>query len=127
MYFFQKIQNIVRYTILILVQISRKYLIFQHHYIVNLLCLFRKLQSIGRNTSLILVKTILRIILMKNWRTFSNKKKEKARYIIEILVQISRKYLIIKYHYSVNLMYFSQKSQNIGRYTRVILVQRRQK
>ena len=29
--FFRKLQNIVRYTILILVQTSRKYLIFKHY------------------------------------------------------------------------------------------------
>ena len=97
--FFRKLQNIVRYTILILVQTSRKYLIFGHyiqisvdillwfwykkventwffghHYCVNLMYFIQNLQNIGRHTGMILVT-----------------RQNICRYTIVILVQVSQK------------------------------------
>ena len=96
--FFKKVQNIVRFTIVIFVQISQKYLIFEHHYSVILMYLFRKLQS--RYTMVILVQTSQKYLIFGhhyiiNLRNFFQKIQNVRGYSIVILVQISRKYLFL--------------------------------
>ena len=100
MYFFENLQNIGRYTSVILVHTSGKYLMLEQHYSVNF---SQKLQNIGRFISVSAVQKSRKYLIFEHqtWKI--------SQHSCLILVQISRKYLIFGPHYSVNLIYVPQK------------------
>ena len=81
---------------MILVQISQKYLNFEHQYGVILMYVFRELQSL--HTIVILVQTSQKYLIFGHhyiihFRNFLLKIKNVHGYSSVILVQISQKYL----------------------------------
>ena len=153
MYIFQQLQNIARYTgvilvkkskihgiwlsiyckfyvlfptitkyrsiyIVILVQISRKYLISEHQFRVNLIYFILKLQNIGLyfcDFGKIMSK------IPNFWASFYRKfevlfqkLQNIVRYTIVLLVDTSRKYLILNIILGKSLYIFCNKLRNIG-------------
>ena len=98
---------------------SRKYLISEHHFKINLKYFIQKLQTIGRYTFVILISSC-RISFtfgyhyILNLRYFFQKLETIVRHTIVILLDTSRKYLIFGHYYRTNLIYFLRKFQNIG-------------
>ena len=97
MYFYQKLENIGIY-ILILVQVSREYLISEHYFRVNL---FYLKITIDR---LIYFRDFFKIMskrpnfwasLYPKFEVLSQNRQNIVRYAIVILVDTSRKYLIL--------------------------------
>ena len=91
MYFSQKLQNIGRYTSVILAQISQKYPIFVHHFSVNLI-FFSEKYTTCRYPSVILVQQSRKYLLfghnyIVNSRYFFKNIQNIGRHIIVIFVQ----------------------------------------
>ena len=102
-------KNIRRYTILILVQISRKYQLFLIFYRDFDACFLkiRKYMSIYL-CDFIANKLNITHFWISSYRKFDERFPKSiniGRYIIVILVQKSRKYSISEYHYIGHLIY----------------------
>ena len=116
MNFFKKVQNIVRFTIVILVQISQKYLIFEHYSVIWMYFFPETRKSIyyrdfGPNKSKI--PFFWTSLYYKFEELFQ--KNTKCTWIQYRDFDINKSKIPV-FRYTIHLMYFFRKLQNIAIY-----------